>query len=375
MMLMGYYLVKYEGLNFDRFLDYVIRQNVDIWDLKKVSAKEIYFKVSAFNYKHILSKHTQKWYNICIVQKYGLAKLKSTLIRRVGLVVGLSCVIILSAIFSKTTFNYSITGLNTISQQQVEDLLENYGIKKGKINNFNNDDLEQYLLEKLPKISLVSVMVKGNTLSINIKEKEESLNTYLPVITSPYTMLITGINVTSGTLAVKVGDVVKKGSVLVYPYVLNTDGSKTKCKAVASIQGDIWFCGNVDFKEKEEVLVRTGRKTTKRTTYFGKYPLLTKNPNVSFEFYEVESRQSQTKNFFLPFSTKTQVYYECKYKTVTRSLEKEKEGLFKQSKQNAYATLPAGFNVVEETQQIIKVDNIYKIQTYLKCNVEITNDN
>ncbi len=373
-MLQGYYLVKYEGLNFERFLHFIVKNDIEIWDIKKRNYNEIYFKVSARNYKHKLLKHQEKWYNITIVKKYGLAKIKSIFFKRIGLVVGCACVIIISAIFSKTTFNYKITGCKNLTQRQIEQALENFGIKKGKINNFNNDDLEQYLLENLPEISLVSVMVKGNTLSVNIKEKEVGTVTVLQPITASHTMLITEANVSSGTLVVNVGDVVLKGKTLVEPYVVNSDGTKNPCKAVATIKGDIWFCGNIDFSEKELVLVRTGKKIVKSELVFGNKTILNKQPQLTFEYFEQKNTQSKIQNFFLPITFKKQIFYECRLQEIERSFESEKEALFAESKKLAYNSVPSGFVIVEEKQNVIKVDNVYKVQTYLKSSIEVTNE-
>ncbi len=370
----GYYLVKYDGLNFEKFTDFLIKNNVKIFDVKKQTQKEIYFKVSSRDYKTVILKQDNKWYELSVIKKFGLAHLKEIFFKRIGLFVGLTCVIIFSVIFSKTTFNYSITGCENIKQEEVLQALKNYGVKFGKINHFDNDDLEHYLLENIPKISLVSVMTKGNTICVNIKEKTQSdVNVFEP-ITSPYTMLVGKVNLVSGTLLVKEGDVVLKGKQLVAPYVLNADGSKTPCKALATISGEVWFCGNVDFKTKESVLKRTGKKIKNSFLCFNEKVILSSVKENSFEFYEAEHEQTKLKNFFYPLTIKNEIIYECKYVDVSRDFEKEKDNLVAESKKMALATVPSGFEITEETQKTIKIGDLYKVQTYLKSNVEITNE-
>lgn len=367
-------LVRYEGLNFSRFLGFCVKHNVEIRDVEIKSHKEIFFKVSARDYKHTLLKVKNKWYNIYIVKRFGINKLKHLFLRRIGLFVGFACVIITTLVFSKTTFNFSITGLETLSREEVLGVVEEFGVQYGKINDFDNDALEDYLLEKFPKISLVSVMTKGNTLCINIKEKFEGSTDVFEPITAPYTMLINEITIVSGTSLVKVGDVVMKGKSLVEPYTIMPDGTKAPCKAVAVIKGDIWFCGNVDFRTKENILVRTGKKLVVSELKFADKTMLKQSKAVEFEHYEVEKTSTQVRNFFLPFGYHKTTYYECEYKEITRSLEENKEGLMAESMKIAKANVPSGYEILEEKQNIIKVsDDLYKIQTYLRSTLEINN--
>lgn len=368
------YLVKYEGLNFNKFLDLCLKHNIQLTDIKVLSNKEIIFKVCSSQYKKVLLKNKNSWYKLTIEKKLGFEKIKEMFFKRIGLAVGLVCVIIFCVIFSKTTLNYNITGCETIDKQQVISAVENFGVRFGKINKFNNDDLENYLITNIPNISLVSVMTKGNTLCVNIKEKTQSeVDTY-DYITAPYTMLITHIEVVSGTPLVKVGDVVLKGKELVAPYTVGLNNEKLPCKAMANIKADVWFCGNVDFKINDTQLIRTGQKITHSFLMYNNTTILSKQKDINFEYYEVEQTQAKIKNFFLPLTFKTIKYYECEYKTITNSLLENQESLLQQSKEIALKNVPSGFAVVEETQKIINVDNnLYKFQTYLKSTLEINN--
>ena len=375
-MFSGLLLIKYEGLNFSRFLDFCIKHNVELKDIEVKEYDKIFFKVSSRDYKHTLLKVKNKWYNISVVKYYGISKFKHVFLRRIGLFIGFACVIITTIIFSKTTFNYNITGLETIEKQEIVDVVEEFGVVLGKINDFDNAELENYLSQQIPKISLVSVMKKGNTLCINIKEKFNSQENVLEAITAPYTMLVNEINVISGTLLVKEGDVVMKGKTLVAPYTVLSDGTKAPCKAVAIIKGDIWFCGNVDFKLKDNILVRTGKKVVVSELTFANKSLLKQNKNVGFELYEVEKTKTYVKNFFLPFGFNKTIYYECEYREVVNTLDENKERLLAESMDIAKNSVPTGYEIVEENQNIIKVDdNLYKIQTYLKSTLEINNAN
>ena len=369
-------LVKYEGLNFNRFLDFCLKHNIELSDIEVKGPKVIFFKVSAHTYKHTLLKAPNKWYNISVVDRFGVNKLKHIFFKRIGLFVGLICIVVFSMLFSKTTFNYNITGLETINKEEIVSAIESFGIKRGKINEFNNEELEQYLIENIQQISLVSVMTKGNTLCVNIKEKTQSEKVEFSYITAPYTMLINEISLTSGTALVKVGDVVLKGTKLVAPYIVNGDGSKNQCKVSAVIKADVWFCGNVDFKVKDNVLVRTGKKVVHSEVLFANKTMLKSTPSINYENYEVEKRETKIVNLFYPLTFKRTVYYECEYKEVTQSLEDNKQKLLTESEKNAYNTLPSGFSVSKKTQNIIKVnENLYKVQTYLRSTLEINSEN
>ena len=56
---------------------------------------------------------------------------------------------------------------------EIKKQIYNFGIRIGKINNFKTQELEKYLLENMPQLSLVSVQVKGNSIIVNAYENFE----------------------------------------------------------------------------------------------------------------------------------------------------------------------------------------------------------
>ena len=79
-------------------------------------------------------------------------------------------------------------------------------------------------IQKVDRVSLVSAIIKGNTLVINIKEKVynpeyEDKENFKPII-SVHNAIITEVTVIQGTPMVKAGQVVQKGQILVSPFVV-----------------------------------------------------------------------------------------------------------------------------------------------------------
>src|SRR5699024_8221798 len=88
---------------------------------------------------------------------------------------------------------------------------------------------------------------------------EEMQGSFQPIV-SDYDGMITHINLIQGTPNVKVGDIVQKGDVLVYPYVADGEGQVMPVLPRAEIKADVWLSENEVFYEYQIKQERTGRK-------------------------------------------------------------------------------------------------------------------
>jgi len=103
-------------------------------------------------------------------------------------------------------------------------------------------DVENAIIDNFDELSFVSCIIEGQTLVLNIKEKlllEEVFGQFRPIFAQNSGM-ITQIDLISGTAVVKTGDFVRKGDVLVEPFVIDTSGQKREVKANAKIYAKIY---------------------------------------------------------------------------------------------------------------------------------------
>ena len=291
------------------------------------------------------------------------------IVARVGVVIGFVMSILACISFSRLTLHFSMSGLHNVNKSDVESALYDYGIRIGKVNNFENNDLENYLLQNVEGLSLVSVMKKGTTICLNFKEKDVFFDKIQSKLISPYNMVVNEINISTGQIACKVGDVVTTGKVLATDY--SPDGKSTTSKIVGSVKGTAWWVGSKVLYKKQEVLVRTGKKKVFRSVSFGKIQLgNTKNKNVYCE-YKIASSEEIFTGIFLPIKVNTVIYYECEKILVEQNLDENKEIYLQDSRLMAYNKVPSNISSIKEEQKIIDMGEYYVFNTYLTAEVEV----
>ncbi len=365
------YNITCVGLNFDRLLREFYKLNITIYNLDYKNYKTINFSLGFIDYLKLKKIKLLNNYKIEITKQYGLVKLCAAMLKHLALVItGLLCVII-CFIFSNYTFKINVLGIQSISESEILEQLSSFNVKTNQINNKTNQQIEQYLKQVNNKISLVSVVHKGTNLIVNIKEKIQS-NTLNNVITAPYNMEITKLNVKQGSTNYKVGDIVKKGETIVDGKTILSNGEVVNLQPIADVEGVSWVGGTVKFESVKQQLVRTGKsKSFTHFELFGK-KLFYKTHNVKFEKFEkVVYNDCVFKNWILPINYTKTTYFELKEQTVTSSFDENKQDLINASKTEAYKNLPTGKTVQEENVVINKIDDTYFVSTYLKIFINL----
>ena len=364
--------IQLQGAGSTTLLNELLKSNIVIHNVQIISPKCIQFEINISMYQNLLLLSKEKCYNIIVLKDNIFVRLKNLVLKRAGVCIGLVLVVVFNIIFSRFTFSYQILGLETISTQSVEDALSKYGIKKGKINNFDNNDLEIYLRKAIPEISLVSVMKKGNVLVVNIKEKLPEIDTTHYALTAPHTMLITKIDVVNGTALKKVGDIATKGEELVAPYTYDQEGTKVDCEPIAVVSGKVWFVGSVQFEEDKIEYRRTGKKIKNVRYYLGNKNIYSSVKNVSYEYFDKETKHVKAfNNLFVPLNITYDYYFETKAVNVHTDYASVEQSLIDESKSKAYSSIPNGYVVNNEKVVVSNSNGKYVITTYLESDIEV----
>ncbi len=364
------YLLKYDGVNFTSFLNFAIKHDIKISNVCRVNPREVSFKMSEKEYKKYLKCEPN--FNISIIKVGGFKRVISTFLKRLGLVIGGVIVICVFALHKNIVANIKIYGAH-YTNDSIENAIKNYGVEVGKKCSFDSDELEQFLLDNVQEISLASVKKQGNSILINVVEKEEKDEEETPFY-APYNMVIKDIDVLSGTSIVEKNSVVKKGDVLVEPYAISSNGERISVPAKANIVADVWFCGSeVAMKQTTKYIETNERKTYKSVSFF-------KNSKTDFmppymHFVSQTNNYCVSKSMFLPIYVTSTTFIKTDKIVEIFDYEKSKDEFFEKSKQNAYTILPKNVTINEITQSVSDLSDRYIFQTYLKTTMEIKNEN
>jgi len=358
-----------EGLNVERFINHLVESNITVYNLKKTEFNKLEFTTNVKD--SIKVEKLAESFNFKIVHGYkGVYSLLNFLKNRIGIIIGLILAFILTIIVNQFTFNFSILGLENIEESRVEEVLKKCGIEKFKINEFDSKVLETCLASEISEISMVSVVKKGTTIIINIKEKLPSLEAAYQPIVAEYNMLITGLEVYAGFTNLKVGDSIFKGDTIIFPYSFDGDNNPIPCEPKAKITALTWFTASQIFVGNEIRLVRTGNKQIYDSAYnLGKNEILKTEKEIDFEKYEVEETNDLISYLFLPIGVDKKVAYELEEIEIKHNFEEEKDGLINNCLKTAYEKVPLNILIEDEKVVLSNDEDRIIISVYLQASI------
>lgn len=359
--------IKCTGFNLVKLINICTCNNIDLNNLIRIDSKAIEFEINDKSLKKLKALDLDE-FDIKLINIGGFRKFIKTMCLRMGLVIGFLISIILLFFVNNRLFNIEIMGLQNINRLEVENSLKEYGLSKFSLMNFNKSELENYLSEKFD-FSLVSVATKGNLLIINVKEELPEVTAQYDSILAPYNMIITQINIYSGTSRFKKGDIVYKGETLVEAYEINNN-ERINVIPCAEISGETFFSEKYDFYTVEESWVRTGRyKIISSDILLGKIKVFSYDSDSGFEYFEEVNQNMLLTNYFLPISVNKRIYYELSKEIIERNFDAEKEKIISDLKTKVYAFIPKDLEVDSEEIKISSTNYGNIITIYLKSSV------
>lgn len=359
--------INVKGLNLTNLINSCVNEDITLLNLDKRNSREIEFSLSDKDLKKFRKINTSNL-EVNFVSSSLKNKFIHFLIYRMGLIIGVVTSFIFMFFMQNRLFNINIYGNTNLKQGEIVEKIYDFGIKKFSKMNFSKQDLENYLTQSL-NLSFVSVITKGNTLIINVKEELPDISeSYLP-ITAEYNMIIKDIKVFSGTGTKKVGDIVYAGDVLVEPYEI-LSGDKLEVTPCAEIKGEVFFSENYKFYNEEEVTIKTGKtKVIESDISLGKIKIFKNSKENTFENFEIIEKNSCVSTYFLPINIKKVVAYETKKEIVPHNFDEEKEKIIDDLKAKVYKKVPTNCNIESEDIRISSTNYGNIVTIYLKSSV------
>lgn len=336
------------GLNQEKILN-EISKSTQLTEIERHSKNETSFKCSYFEYKTTEKILKSKNIDIKEIKHQGPAYALKKIICSYGLI----CAMVLFSVFyfvqNQFILQYEINGNAKLPSSSIVGFLKgNYSSNK---NHIDTKEVEISLVENFKEISFASCIIKGQTLVVNLKEKllpDEMYGEFKPLV-SQKDAKITEIDLISGTLAVKVGDIVRKGDILVEPYTVDTSGNIKKVEAKAEIKAEVYNEGTVDHYETFIEVKRTGKMVEQNDiTLFG-LKIYSFKDDMDFKMYEVEYEDlNLVKNLFLPFKMRKIKYYELQERIVETKFDDVKDDYIEKAREKALEKCEDCDTIVDE---------------------------
>ncbi len=244
--LRGYLKIRITGYSPERFLNLCKNRNILIWDLEaKSNAYEMYITVDGFRkLKPLLRKTRTK---IEIIEKYGTPFFFHKYRKRKLFFAGIFLSMCLIYGLSLFIWNIEIIGNSTITDEVLIEFLEKENVYHGmRRSSVECESIGTKIRKKFDDIIWVSVSLEGSNIIVHVKENTDTFQVSQTEetpedIVSTAEGTILEIITRSGVPCVNVGDVVKKGDVLVTGKIeVKNDAGEVVREDYKSAEADVY---------------------------------------------------------------------------------------------------------------------------------------
>lgn len=215
----GYVHFTAEGDFVERLLNLLARNKIYIWNGHK-TGNTYCGCVSIKDYKRIRKYAKITHTKVRIAEKTGVPFKRYRYRHRHGFAVGLALFALFLGIMSRFIWRIDISGLETISETHILQVLDSIGVRRGKLRSGIDVRLcEQKALVLLDDLSWIALNIEGSTIHVVVNEsikppKMIDPNTPCNIIAKESGQ-ITGMKVYDGQPMVSIGDSVVEGDLLV----------------------------------------------------------------------------------------------------------------------------------------------------------------
>ena len=260
--------VTIKGLNQERIINKLIKK-VGIYNLKRKQHGISQFEVNYRDRKTIKNLLREDNVEIVCMSNFGVLHFLVGLLKSWGIMIGLAFCLLCFSLQYCFVLKIEVFGAEKGLKEEIIQFVEQNLTSRVK-GQIEPNKLENLLRGEFEEISSVSAMLIGQSLVVSINQVEvpEEMNDEFKPICSEYDGRIININLVQGTLAVNEGDIVKKGDILVYPYVYDSQGIQIPSQPKAEIKADVWLEVKETHYDTRLQTRRTGNRIEINEVYF-----------------------------------------------------------------------------------------------------------
>ena len=252
---------KIEGLNLDRFINYLKKEGIALYNIKKLANNCLIVTVSFNQSQKFFAIAKKLCYNIKKVRDGGKALPLLKLYRMLGVFIGCVLIFVTTWLCDGLLLGVSYSGSGSLYQREVSAyLLERGIVPYTRFSNFSTQRLEDEILASNPHLTFVSCKKVGCRLVVQLelsKDKVGTLNGNVYSLVSDESGTIESLKVYRGTAIVSVGDKVQSGDLLVDGFAVIKE-QMVKINVLASVTLICESEYNLTFdtdKERESALI------------------------------------------------------------------------------------------------------------------------
>jgi similar to stage IV sporulation protein len=318
----GQVRIKIIGSRIERFLNRCLKEEVDIWNIRRTGENSVVCSVKLEDFKKVRTLLKQTGCKLRVIDRKGTPFLLRKLSTKSGFVSGMFIFVCILFLLSNLVWDVEVNGADPQVEHEIRQVLNDLDVKKGKFQ-FTlppPEELQFQITQRLDSVTWIGAKLQGTTYTFSVVEKQlprekEALTPRNLV--SDTEAVVTDIYVEQGTPKVEPNDFVQKGDVLVSGNIGGEDGGKV-VPAIGKVMGETWYVSEVNVPLDSTLKTYTGETYTKHAvTVFGFRIPIWGFSEPEFKKYDVETTETPLR--FLKWTLP--VAYE---KTIYRQTEKVK---------------------------------------------------
>ena len=309
--LRGYVSLVLSGQFIERFINICMHRGLFLWDVKKTAQDSARAKMSLHAFKQLRPIAKKTHTRVKIVEKHGLPLRLAAYKKRTFFILGLLLAISFLYVSSLFIWSVDIVGLQHTDEAELRSVLAELGVHRGALK-YGQDPkaLQNRALLKLDGISWLWVDIRGCRATVHILEKRpapEILSTDPCDIVALREGVIIEVRATEGNKAVKAGDTVLKGQVLISSVMPSERIEARYTHAAGLVFARTWYEESMTVPLTKLQKAFTGKSYTERTLKLGKLtvPLSRRIPPM-----QANCERTQSTHTLVLFGIDTHIAYQ-----------------------------------------------------------------
>ena len=296
-------MIRVEGLTLERFLNLAAEQGVAVRRARRESYTVLKAEVTAAGWRKLCRVVPEK-YKVTVERQGGLPVAMRRLTVRTALLIGL--IVVAAGLIGASMFVWDvrISGLDTRETMALETELAGMGVAPGMWKGgIDEDGIGIKLLIAHEEFAWIDVRVEGVVALVEVVPADLAPEIYdedTPRnIIAVKDAIIESVLPLTGHAAVKAGDTVRAGDMLISGIVWDPGYPRLEFAARGEVIGSVWYQGGAETSIWEEARIPTGRTYRQRVITIGGDSSAVE-PDCSFEHYDVTVVDRVNIGVFLP---------------------------------------------------------------------------
>lgn len=350
----GCVIIQIKGADVERLLNEMQFSGIPVRDLRRVDRVTVRCRLRAADFRRLHTLRSRRRCHIRILSRSGLPFFVMRLFRRRALWIGMVLVFALLCVLSTRICLIRVTGCERIAEKTVLRALESLGVTVGCARSgLSLPVLGNQLMAADERIAWAGLSLDGVVLTVEIVETVTAPDPVDPEtpceVVAVKDGIITRVVARAGTPAVRAGDAVQAGDVLINGDLTREDSqTPLLVHAYGEVRANVYYFSEAAVLPETETLQPSGQSVPYCAAYIGNLPLY--ESEIPYDAYQLSGVQSETlRGAVLPLRVVTGACEELTMQPRLLSVAEQKEQAAFEAEQGAFLRIPKDASIVEKT--------------------------